>query len=70
MSTSRFWVPANEVPIPKETGVSAFQGLATLSRDEFVESRELPAAQRRLLTPGFVQAFHWEKIRARLPLQT
>ena len=69
MSTPHFWVPADEVPYLQEAGICTFQGLKALPRDEFVESRELPAAQRRLLTPGFVQAFHWETIRPRLPLR-
>jgi len=69
MSTSRFWVPADEtLPLATEA-MGAIQELRTLSRVEFAESRELPAAQRRLLTPGFVQAFHWETIRVRLPLR-
>ena len=69
MSTSRFWVPADEtLPLASEA-MGAIQELRTLSRVEFAESRELPAAQRRLLTPGFVQAFHWETIRPRLPLR-
>jgi hypothetical protein len=69
MNTSRFWVPADEVPYPKEEGKCAFQGLKTPPRSEFAESRELPAAQRRLMTPGFIQAFHWETVRPRLPLR-
>jgi hypothetical protein len=68
MNTSHFWVPADQVPCPKEEGKCIFQGLKAPPRSELVESRELPAAQRRLLTPGFVQAFHWETIRPRLPL--
>jgi len=69
MNTSRFWVPADEVPCPKEEAIGAFHALKTLPRSEFAECRELPAAQRRLMTPGFVQAFHWETIRSRLPLR-
>jgi hypothetical protein len=69
MNTSRFWVPADEAPYPKKGEINTFQGLKTPTRSEFAESRELPAAERRLLTPGFVQAFHWETIRSRLPLR-
>jgi hypothetical protein len=69
MNTSRFWVPADETLLPAAEANTAFQGLQTLSRSEFAENRELPAAQRRLQTPGFVQAFHWETIRPRLPLR-
>ena len=69
MSASRFWVPADEALSAATQAMSAFQGLATHSRKAFTESRELPAAQRRLLTPGFIQAFHWDTIRPRLPLR-
>jgi hypothetical protein len=46
-----------------------FQQLATLSRAELAQSRELPAAERRLLLPGFQQTFCWEAIHPLLPLQ-
>jgi hypothetical protein len=69
MNTSRFWVPADEAPPATTEAMGAFQELRTLSRTEFAESRELPAAQRRLMTPDFIQTFHWETIRARLPLR-
>jgi hypothetical protein len=62
MNTSRFWVPADEtLPIATEA-MGAMQALRTLSRNEFIENRELPAAERRLITPGFVQAFQWDTI--------
>jgi len=57
MSASRFWVPADEALSAATQAMSAFQGLATHSRTAFAESRDLPAAQRRQITPGFVQAF-------------
>lgn len=69
MSASRFWVPADEAPPAATQVMGAFQGLRTFCRDEFVESRELPAAQRRPLNPGFVQAFQWDTIRSQLPLR-
>jgi len=49
MNTSRFWVPADEAPYPKKGEINTFQGLKTPTRSEFAESRELPAAERRLL---------------------
>jgi hypothetical protein len=69
MSTSWFWVPADETPLSATKPIVDFQGLGALSRAAFIESRALPAAQRRMMTPGFVQAFHWEKIQALLPLR-
>jgi len=69
MNTPRFWVPADETPCPEAEVVSTFHALKSLPRSDFAASRELPAAQRRLITPGFIQAFHWETIRPRLPLR-
>jgi len=69
MSTSRFWVPADEPLSLASEALGANQELRSLSRIKFADSREQPATQRRLLTPGFVQAFHWETIRAQLPLR-
>jgi hypothetical protein len=48
---------------------SVFWGLQSLSRAEFAESRDLPAAERRLRLPNFIQCFRWETIRPLLPLQ-
>lgn len=69
MSTSPIWIPADQAPARAAQEVSTFHALKALPRSQFVESRELPAAQRRLLTPGFIQTFQWEKIRPRLPLR-
>jgi hypothetical protein len=63
------WIPANTDPSPGQDAASPFHALKTLSRSDFAESRDTPAAQRRLLTPGFVQAFHWQAIRPRLPFR-
>jgi hypothetical protein len=48
---------------------SPFLGLESLSRQQLEETRSLPAAERRLLLPNFVELFHWEAIRPMLPLQ-
>jgi len=48
---------------------SPFQRLTTLSRTQLAATREIPAAQRRLLTEHFVTTFRWETIRPLLPLQ-
>jgi hypothetical protein len=69
MNPVRFWVPADQAQYPAAQAVGSLHALKALPRSQFTESRELPAAQRRLMTPGFVQAFHLETIRPRLPLR-
>jgi hypothetical protein len=44
-----------------------FDHLVGLTRPQLVATRELPAAERRLLTPHFQASFHWEAIRRLLP---
>jgi hypothetical protein len=63
------WIPAENDAAPELDTDNAFHALRTLSRGEFSESRDIPAAERRLTAPGFVQAFHWEAIQARLPFR-
>jgi hypothetical protein len=48
---------------------SPFQHLVGLSRAQMAATRELPAAERRLLTEHFVSAFHWHTVRPQLPLR-
>lgn len=48
---------------------SPFAQLETMSRAELAATREIPAAERRLLLPNFVQIFRWQSIRPLLPLQ-
>lgn len=48
---------------------SPFQQLQSPRRSKLAELRTLPAAQRRLLIPNFVELFRWEAIRPLLPLQ-
>jgi hypothetical protein len=67
--SARFWIPAEDELASDWEADNAYHNLQSLPRAEFVESREIPAAQRRLMTPGFVQAFHWETIRPHLPLR-
>ena len=45
------------------------QQLQGLSRKELKHTRQLPAAQRRLLRPDFQESFTWKAIQALLPLQ-
>jgi hypothetical protein len=48
---------------------SPFHQLQPPRRSELVENRSLPAAERRLLIPNFVELFRFEAIRPLLPLQ-
>jgi hypothetical protein len=48
---------------------SPFHRLTTLSRSELVATREVPAAERRLLMEHFVATFQWETIQSFLPLR-
>jgi hypothetical protein len=48
---------------------SPFQHLVGLSRAQLAATRELPAAERRLLTEHFASAFHWHTVRPQLPLR-
>jgi hypothetical protein len=48
---------------------SPFQELVGLSRAQMAATRDLPAAERRLLTEHFVSAFHWQTVRPQLPLR-
>ena len=63
------WLP----PAPNVKSIempnSPFQKLQQPTRTELVENRDMPAAERRLGLPHFVETFQWESIRALLPLQ-
>jgi hypothetical protein len=48
---------------------SPFHQLKSFSRSQLAETRLIPAAERRLLIPNFVELFRWEAIRPLLPLQ-
>jgi hypothetical protein len=48
---------------------SPFHQLQSPSRSELAETRSIPAAERRLLIPNFVEFFRWETIRPMLPFQ-
>lgn len=48
---------------------SPFQRLAPLSRQELLATRDIPAAERRLLVPNFVDLFQWSAIRPLLPFR-
>ena len=48
---------------------SPFHCLVGLSRQELAATRDIPAAQRRLLIEDFLTSFHWEAIKPHLPLR-
>jgi hypothetical protein len=66
---SRILVPATPLIPSVSIPDSPFLRLESLSRKQLEETRSLPAAERRLLLPNFVELFRWEAIRPRLPLQ-
>jgi hypothetical protein len=63
------WIPA--LPLVPAVAVpdSPFHTLTSFSRADLAASRHLPAAERRLSLPCFVELFHWEAIQPLLPLQ-
>ena len=56
---------ANGLDVPE----SPFHRLSSLSRSRLAATRNIPAADRRLLVEGFVAAFQWESICQLFPLQ-
>ena len=62
-------VPAAPVAASLAMPDSPFHQLKSFSRSQLAETRDLPAAERRLLIPNFVDLFRWEAIRPLLPLQ-
>jgi hypothetical protein len=66
---SHLLVPATPVTACVTVSETPFGGLANVSRSELAESRSIPAAERRLLLPNFVEVFRWETIRRLLPLK-
>lgn len=63
------WIPSTAKSVIIESPSNLFGSLQRLSRAELAESRTLPAAERRLQLPHFVETFRWESIRSLLPLQ-
>jgi len=69
------WIPATPIVAAVEglerncVSSSPFHRLQSLPRSELAATRSLPAAERRLRLPNFVELFCWEAIRPLLPLQ-
>jgi len=66
---SRYWIPAAESVPALQLSERPFEQLGRLSRVQFLATRGLPAAQRRLEVADFVETLRWSAIRPRLPLQ-
>ena len=66
------WIPApTSAQVLEEPHLpdSPFQQLLGFTRALLRDTRDIPAAERRLLLPNFVATFCWEAIRPRLPLR-
>lgn len=63
------WIPPMEPPVPLVVAESPFRALASLPRTDLAATRDLPAAERRLRLPAFVQTFAWDTLRPLLPLR-
>lgn len=66
------WVPAptsDQVLVTTRLPDSPFQRLVGLTRSLLRDTRNLPAAERRLLTPYFRETFAWSAVRPLLPLR-
>lgn len=66
---NKFLVPSASLVPSLSMPDSPFHQLQGPARSELAETRSLPAAERRLLIPNFVELFRWEAIRPLLPLQ-
>ena len=62
-------VPATPILSAIEVLDSPFRHLQSPSRSQLAETRNIPAAKRRLLQPQFGSTFRWEAIRPRLPFK-
>jgi hypothetical protein len=66
------WVPApTSAQVLEEPHLpdSPFHQLLGCTRALLRDTRDIPAAERRLLLPNFVATFRWEALRPRLPLR-
>lgn len=62
-------IPGYEDPGPVYVPESPFRRLTTFSKSELVNTRDIPAADRRLLTEHFASTFQWETVRPHLPIR-
>ena len=66
---SRHWIPAAENLSVLPLAEKPFDRLSAFSHVQFLATRDLPAAQRRLQVAGFVETLCWSSVRPWLPLQ-
>ena len=65
---STILIPTMKDAAPLSIPESPFHRLTTLPRSELAATRDIPAAERRLLTKHFVSTFQWETVHPLLPL--
>jgi hypothetical protein len=66
------WVPAPppaQVLTTTHLPDSPFHQLLGFTRTQLRDTRDIPAAERRLLLPNFIETFRWEAVRPLLPLR-
>ncbi len=63
------WVPASDPYTPMVVPESPFRALQTPPLEQWLALRALPAAERRLYVPHFLEAFGWETLHEHLPLR-
>lgn len=69
LSAAQFFaLPASESEMPMVPD-SPFRQLVSLSRTDLAATRDVPAAERRLLVEHFVSVFQWAAIRPLLPFR-
>ena len=66
---NRLLIPCKDLVPSIAMPDSPFHRLQNPTSSELAETRSIPAAERRLLIPKFVELFRWEAIRPMLPLQ-
>ena len=63
------WIPPSAPYVPLEVPDSPFHALESLPKKAWITLRALPAAQRRLYIPHFVETFRWDSLHAHLPIR-
>jgi len=63
------WIPLTPVTASITLSTTPFKELKTLARSDLTDSRSIPAAERRLQLPNFVDLFRWDAIIPLLPIK-
>ncbi len=69
MKKPTIWVPPSAPYTPLAVPESPFAALESLPREQWLTLRALPAEERRLYVPHFLEVFEWALLREHLPLQ-